>query len=200
MKNHCSKCKRKPSPLIRTTYRLSSFILVIFLGFTPPEIKCADPLGIENGKIPNSAMTASSEYNQYSEAERGRLNEMIDGSYYGGWSPKTSSANIGQWLQIDLGKNVKVTRIATQGRYNVGWWTKTYTLSYRIQGGSTFEQYNNGQVSFSKVLQENANINKIKVLDDQPLQDCRSDAFRFLWVDSLLNAGSIQAMIMELGG
>ena len=112
-------------------------------------------------------MTASSEYNQYSAAERGRLNEMIDGSYYGGWSPKTSSASQGQWLQIDLGKNVKVTRIATQGRYNVGWWTKSYTLSYRIQGGSTFEQYSNGQVSFKKVSLANARINKNKFLGDR---------------------------------
>ena len=94
-------------------------------------------------------MSSSSDYNQYCQADRGRLNEVIEGSYYGGWSPKTSNINQGQFLQIDLGQNVKVTRIATQGRYNVGWWTKTYTLSYRIQGGSTFESYNNGQVNLN---------------------------------------------------
>ena len=125
----------------------SLYLCLFRLGFTPPEITCAEPLGIESGKIPSSAMTSSSDYNQYCQADRGRLNEVIEGSYYGGWSPSTSNANRGQFLQIDLGQNVKVTRIATQGRYNVGWWTKTYTLSYRIQGGSTFDSYNNGQVN-----------------------------------------------------
>ena len=125
------------------------YLCPLRLGFTPPEITCAEPLGIESGKVPSSAMTSSSDYNQYCQADRGRLNEVIEGSYYGGWSPQTSSASRGQFLQIDLGQNVKVTRIATQGRYNVGWWTKTYTLSYRIQGGSTFESYSNGQVNLN---------------------------------------------------
>ena len=65
------------------------------------------------------------------------------GSFKGGWISQYADAN--QFLQIDLGKVTKVTRIATQGRYDAGWWTKTYTLAYSVDGG-TFMLYNNGQV------------------------------------------------------
>ena len=58
-------------------------------------------------------MTASSVHSQYFEAERARLNKKNEGSYYGAWVPKRFT--LGEWIQIDLGKNVKVTRIATQG-------------------------------------------------------------------------------------
>ena len=49
-------------------------------GFEPPKIVCASALGIENGKIPDSAMVASSRHNQYWGPERGRLNEQNEGN------------------------------------------------------------------------------------------------------------------------
>jgi len=91
-------------------------------------------------------MTASSVYNRYSEAERARLNKRVEGSHYGAWVPKTTA--IGEWIQVDLGEKVKVTRIATQGRYSGNWWITSYSLSYRTQGGSTFESYKNDKVCF----------------------------------------------------
>jgi len=69
---------------------------------------------------------------------------MVLGSFKGGWISQYADAN--QYLQIDLGKVTKVTRIATQGRYDAGWWSKTYTLEYSEDGG-TFKTYaNNGEV------------------------------------------------------
>ena len=65
------------------------------------------------------------------------------GSFQGGWISQYADTN--QFLQINLGKVTKVTRIATQGRYDAGWWSKTYTLAYSVDGG-TFMLYNNGQV------------------------------------------------------
>ncbi|XP_078346313.1 uncharacterized protein LOC144631689 isoform X2 [Oculina patagonica] len=112
-------------------------------GFDIPKINCFSPLGLENGKIPDSAIVASSRHNQWWGPERGRLNEKVEGSFQGGWISQYNDAN--QYLQIDLGKVTKVTGIATQGRYNAGWWTKTYTLDYSVDGG-TFKKYNNGQV------------------------------------------------------
>ncbi|KAL9955598.1 hypothetical protein ACROYT_G036941 [Oculina patagonica] len=112
-------------------------------GFDEPEIVCVTPLGLENGQIPDSAMVSSSEYNQYYGAERARLREVTEGSYIGGWSPK--AANTGEWIQFDLSKDTKITRIATQGRDNANWWTTSYTLSFKVSGGS-YESYNNGQV------------------------------------------------------
>lgn len=67
------------------------------------------------------------------------------GSFQGGWISQYKDSK--QFLQIDLQKVTKVTRIATQGRYNAGWWTKSYTLEYSVHGGE-FLQYNNGQVIY----------------------------------------------------
>ncbi|CAH3038827.1 unnamed protein product [Porites evermanni] len=112
-------------------------------GFRPPIIVCASALGMENGKIPDTAIVASSRYNQYWGPERGRLNEKKDGSFNGGWASQYGDAY--QFLQIDLGNVTKVTRIATQGRYDAGWWTTTYTLSYS-NDGAAFTAYKNGEV------------------------------------------------------
>lgn len=67
------------------------------------------------------------------------------GSFQGGWISQYKDSK--QFLQIDLQKVTKVTRIATQGRYNAGWWTKSYTLEYSVHGGE-FLQYNNDQVIY----------------------------------------------------
>ncbi|XP_068680517.1 uncharacterized protein, partial [Montipora foliosa] len=110
-------------------------------GFSPPNIVCVDPLGMENKQIPDSALKSSSDYNQYFGAQRSRLNEQREGSYYGGWASK--HADVGQWLQIDLGKTTEITRIATQGRSDANWWVTKYKLSY--SRGGRFEFYNNGE-------------------------------------------------------
>ena len=104
---------------------------------------CVTPLGLENGQITDKAIVSSSQHNIYYGPERARLRKVTQGNYIGGWSPKSS--NIGEWIQFDLGKDTKVTRIAIQGRDNDNWWTTRYSLSFRVNGGS-YESYNNGQV------------------------------------------------------
>lgn len=101
-------------------------------------------LGLENGQIPSSSMVSSSQYNQYYGPERARLRLVTEGSNVGGWAPKSSSTK--EWIRFDLGENTKVTRIATQGRDNGNWWTTSYSLSYRVDGGN-YEHYDNGRVS-----------------------------------------------------
>ena len=128
-------------PTDRVSFATSYYILI---GFENPKIVCVTPLGLENGQIPSNAMVSSSQHNQYYGPERARLREVTEGSYIGGWSPKAS--NQGEWIQFDLGKDTKVTRIATQGRDNAGWWTTSFSLSFRVNGGM-YEPYNNGQVS-----------------------------------------------------
>ena len=44
------------------------------LGFEIPDVGCTSPLGMEKGTIPDSAIVASSRYNQYAGPERARLN------------------------------------------------------------------------------------------------------------------------------
>lgn len=118
-------------------------IEILYVGFEIPKVDCVTPLGLEAGQIPDSAIVASSQYNQYYGPERARLRKVTQGSLIGGWSPRSS--NQGEWIQFDLGKNTKVTRVAIQGRDNANWWTTSYTLSYRVEGGN-YEIYNNGQV------------------------------------------------------
>lgn len=59
-----------------------SVLFLFFLGFDIPEVVCASTLGMENGKIPDSAIVASSRYNQYWGPERGRLNEDTEGNLF----------------------------------------------------------------------------------------------------------------------
>ena len=113
----------------------------VFLGFTPPQIKCRDPLGIESSKIPSSAIVASSQYNQYYGPDRGRLRTEGQGSYGGGWAAQYN--DVKQFLQFDLGKVAKVTAIATQGRSDANWMVTSYTLAYSVDGGS-FTPYGEG--------------------------------------------------------
>ena len=56
------------------------FLYFLPTGFEIPKINCASPLGMENGKIPDSAIVASSRRDQYWGPERGRLNEKPEGN------------------------------------------------------------------------------------------------------------------------
>ena len=103
---------------------------------------------MQSGEIPDSALKSSSDYNQDFGAAKSRLNKQTEESYYGGWASKHK--DVGQWLQIDLGKVTKITRIATQGRYDDNWWVKKYKLSY--SNGERFKSYKNGEVSFYILL------------------------------------------------
>ena len=121
-----------------------SSIIYFCSGFEKPVIVCATALGIEHlNQIPDSAIVASSQYNTYYGPERARLRLVTQGSFIGGWSPKSS--NTGEWIEFDLEENTKVTGIATQGRDNADWWVTSYSLSFRVKGGS-YEPYNNGYV------------------------------------------------------
>ena len=93
-------------------------------------IDCEAPLGMENGKIFNDKISASSEWDEHA-ATYARLNFKIHGAQ--GWVSKTSDYS--QWLQADLGSSTSVTAIATQGtpdHFN-NWVTK-YRLKYRGDG------------------------------------------------------------------
>lgn len=110
-------------------------------GFEPPKLECQSELGMANGKLPNNAITATSTYNQYSGPERARLETLKSGSYAGAWIPKSN--DVGQWIQVDLGKITKITRIATQGRQDAAHWVKSYSLTYSVEGGPFLSYSNN---------------------------------------------------------
>jgi hypothetical protein len=74
---------------------------------------------------------------------RARLDTSKVGHQTGAWSAKSNDA--GQWIQIDLGKVAKVTRIATQGRQDSNQWVRSYFVQYSMDGGH-FENFKGGQV------------------------------------------------------
>ena len=54
----------------------SLFSILVFnssTGFDIPKTNCNTPLGMESGQIPDSALAASSRFNQFRGPERGRL-------------------------------------------------------------------------------------------------------------------------------
>ena len=89
---------------------------------------CLMSLGLEDGRIQDGAISASSVYNGNCAAKLGRLNLEAKSGSVGAWCVLTSDAN--QWLQIDLGGGTTVTKVATQGRQNSDQWVTSYAVSY----------------------------------------------------------------------
>lgn len=89
-------------------------------------------LGMENGKIPDSAITASSMANSAYRADQGRLNAKAESGGTGSWVP--SAHNQQQWLQVNFGGWTKVTRVAIQGRLNAATWVTKFKLAYSYDG------------------------------------------------------------------
>lgn len=85
---------------------------------------CNRALGMRNGRIRNNQITSSSEVNRFHTAWLGRLGRVKTGRYIGAWCPK--HRNHLQWLKVDFGRLMKITKIATQGRQDAGHWVTSY--------------------------------------------------------------------------
>jgi len=95
-------------------------------------------LGIEDGRIPDGALTASTIYGSVCAAKLARLNLAAGSGKAGSWCTKKNDVN--QWLQIDLRTPTTVTKVATQGRQDASQWITSYSLSYSL-AGSFWVQY-----------------------------------------------------------
>ena len=100
-------------------------------------------LGMENGRIGNSQITASSTWSTSLSTKQARLNG------FSSWSARQQDTN--QWVQIDLGKEEAVAAIATQGRRNAKEWVKTYSVSYSSDGVNFHYYKINGIVMVSSM-------------------------------------------------
>lgn len=106
-------------------------------------------LGVEDLVIPDAQMSASSARSSFSSAKHARANGVkarnIKGvpDSDGGWIP--SSFNHGQYLQIDLGMEKKITAVETQGADGHDYWVKTYQVQHSNDGNTwiTLHQVNN---------------------------------------------------------
>ena len=93
---------------------------------------------MESGKIKDEQITASSTYASSRLGARfGRLNKNL-GRNGGSWAAKTRDTH--QWLQINLGGQLRVTATTTQGRAPYNQWVKTYKLKFS-NDGKNFQTY-----------------------------------------------------------
>ena len=93
---------------------------------------CNHPVGIQNGRIKNSAMTASSQWDVNHAAWLARLHRARRGRLMGAWSSRHNNHN--QWLQIDMGRHMKCSGINTQGRQDADQWVTAYQILYGSDG------------------------------------------------------------------
>ena len=89
-----------------------------------------EELGLESGHITDQQIKASSSWDKRHGTANARLNLAAARGKTGAWSSETLDQN--QWLQVDFGRNVKVKKIATQGRQDADQWIKSYTLDYGV--------------------------------------------------------------------
>ena len=104
--------------------------------------RCDMPLGVEDGRVPDPLMRASSFYNYYCGPFNARLNRRRYGRHGGAWCAKRRDRR--QWLQIDFGALTKVCRVATQGRQNAAQWVTSYYITYS-RNGYKFTPYREGR-------------------------------------------------------
>ena len=107
------------------------------------------PLGVEDGRVPDPLMRASSSQSYYCRPFNARLNRRRYGRQGGAWCVKRRDRR--QWLQIDFGALTRVTRVATQGRQNSAQWVTSYYISYS-RNGYKFIPYREGRRTKVKIL------------------------------------------------
>ncbi|XP_034030340.1 epithelial discoidin domain-containing receptor 1 [Thalassophryne amazonica] len=97
--------------------------------------QCRYPLGMEDGTIPDSDITASSAWSDSTEAKHGRLST---GEGDGAWCPAGAVFPSGsEYLQVDLHKLHFLALVGTQGRHADGHgqeFARSYRLRYSRDG------------------------------------------------------------------
>ena len=100
---------------------------------------------MEDERIPDSAISASSFVSEDAHPRLVRLNSRS------AWV--AAHGDTKSWLQVDLGKNTMIKKIATQGKRGAYHWVKTYTLSSRANGETDWLIYKeNEDVKASPLL------------------------------------------------
>ena len=98
---------------------------------------------MEDGRIRDSQITASSEWTHYYGVKNARLNHRTGHLISGAWSAQTN--NIHQWIQVAFNVPRLVTGIVTQGRHNVDQWVTKFKVQ-TSDDGQTGEYVQNEKV------------------------------------------------------
>uniref|UniRef100_H2ZM28 F5/8 type C domain-containing protein n=1 Tax=Ciona savignyi TaxID=51511 RepID=H2ZM28_CIOSA len=119
------------------------------------EGRCEEAQGIGSGDLPDSAITASSEYlykrRVLWQARFARLNYRPDVR-----KPFIPRNNRRQWIQADFGHIIKVAGIVTQGAIYKGWklFVKSFYFNYSIDG-FTWQVYEDPVTNRPKIFRGN---------------------------------------------
>ena len=90
-------------------------------------------LGMEDGRIKDDQITASSEHNHAHGPTNARLNRPAQSGTTGAWSSKTNDQN--QWIQADLLLHQRVVGVILQGRAdNYNQYVTKYKVAYSRDG------------------------------------------------------------------
>ena len=90
---------------------------------------------MEDRSITDSQITASSfktDRNKSFKPAYGRLNNRPSGAMGGAWCAGTSDKS--QYLQVDLGKEMTLSGVATQGQIDEANWVATYSIQHSKDG------------------------------------------------------------------
>ncbi|KAG7211120.1 hypothetical protein KM043_010446 [Ampulex compressa] len=147
---------------MRITKAVFSFLLVVGSSTMRAEIptktvfgQCVLPLGMEEGRIPDDAITASSSYETKSVGpQNARIRQEKNG---GAWCPKAQiSSAIREYLEVDLTRDHLIAWTETQGRFGNGQgqeYAEAFFLEYWRDG--KWHQYKN--LGGDGVLRGNSN-------------------------------------------
>jgi len=107
---------------------------------------------MESRFITDAQISASSQWDGHHAAALARLHYNTSGVKHGGWAARFVNHN--QWLQVDLGVEISVKGIATQGRNTFGQWSQWVT-AYKLE-------YSNDGVSFLYYKDSGCSADKVK--------------------------------------
>ena len=114
-------------------YYLPYLYCNLYYKFILPADGCDDPLGMEDHRVQDSQITASSEKSMGSLAKYARLNfPRVVGTHNGAWC--ASSNNEHQWVQVVFGALKFVTGVITQGRPGRSMWVTKFRVQYGEDG------------------------------------------------------------------
>ena len=149
--------------------------------FLPIECRI-QPLGMENRQIPNEAVKASSYWGSGSQPWQARLNNIETRGSDGVWCTRQNTT--GEYLQIDLGKERVVNKIATQGRpstINIHWVT-SYKLLFSSNEANWNEYQNNGVVKVNAVKETRSLAAWVTILNSKTWSISTGDNHSFFYV------------------
>ena len=107
-------------------------------------------MGLQNGRLRHSQMTASSQWDRFHAPFLGRLHRARHGKYMGAWCARSN--NKYQYLQVDFTRPVKIIKMSTQGRQDVSQWVTQYYVTYSVNAINFVEYKERNNRKVTKVV------------------------------------------------